>query len=668
MSTMPTSAGGVRVSVVIGFKDWGVERLELSIRSIQGSLGMIPHEVVIADYGSEDPTPIADVAAATGARHEIVDTDGEWSRSRALNSGVRAARGEIILATDADMIFSPRALARVVEQLDRHPQEIVILQCRDLPVGFSHERVREVGFDWDLFASIGQIRPRWGMGGLVGVSRAQWNRLRGWDERMHTYGGEDIDFGKRSQYSGARIDWLDEPGVAMYHIWHPSSGKEASRSPAAVAAIAENRRIHTSDPTFARNLVSHRYLPADLPPVLSVFCFADGADDGTVERTVASLLGQSVHDVEVLLVGGDAERFDDPRVVNAEGLISEIRGEFCAQAVPGDIWLEDRAEVLLSAWEHGFGLISDFKVLYILGHSGELIDEPEAVRTTVPISSATVVRTRVVAGLDDTISDWSEIVRSAALTGARWKIHPLARVFAVCPIALEEPVVRALESEADRTAALLRQCGLGVPESEFESVGSLGALSRSLRDGMPLGVHAHIPAARSTSFTDLTRIAGGGGRVSEEATWDGEVVGRVLNWSGTDAVAAVRLSSRLRRLGAECTLQVTPDEAQWFGQPFGDLERLERVYGTPSRPHPWIVFTSAERATLDSVRREAFSMPGFTAVVDRVVRDTVHGEEYRLFVRSSTARVEAALVAASSFNEEARVIALPAAAKGGDAS
>ncbi|QNN82271.1 glycosyltransferase family 2 protein [Brachybacterium sp. Z12] len=153
-----------KVSVVIGFKDWGIERLELSIRSIHLSLGDVPHEVIVSDYNSSDRASVADTARRVNAHHEIVETDGEWSRSRALNAGVRASRGEYILATDADMVFSPGALRRVVDQLDQHPMEIVILQCRDLPTGYSHEVISREGFDWDKFSAIAQIRPRWGMG------------------------------------------------------------------------------------------------------------------------------------------------------------------------------------------------------------------------------------------------------------------------------------------------------------------------------------------------------------------------------------------------------------------------------------------------------------------------------------------------------------------------
>ena len=55
------------VSVIIGFKDWGLERLELSIRSIHDSLEGIQHEVVISDYGSEDTASIAESAQRAGA-------------------------------------------------------------------------------------------------------------------------------------------------------------------------------------------------------------------------------------------------------------------------------------------------------------------------------------------------------------------------------------------------------------------------------------------------------------------------------------------------------------------------------------------------------------------------------------------------------------------------
>ena len=51
------------VSVVIGFRDWGAERIRRSAHSIIESFGSVQGEVIISDYGSADPEPARQVAA-----------------------------------------------------------------------------------------------------------------------------------------------------------------------------------------------------------------------------------------------------------------------------------------------------------------------------------------------------------------------------------------------------------------------------------------------------------------------------------------------------------------------------------------------------------------------------------------------------------------------------
>lgn len=40
------------ISIIIGFKDWGLDRLSGAVRSVQNSLKGINSEIIISDYGS----------------------------------------------------------------------------------------------------------------------------------------------------------------------------------------------------------------------------------------------------------------------------------------------------------------------------------------------------------------------------------------------------------------------------------------------------------------------------------------------------------------------------------------------------------------------------------------------------------------------------------------
>lgn len=243
------------ISVVIGFKDWGVERLLLSIRSLVNSFEGVHGEVIVSDYGS---TMYAEGELRTwvegaGARYVRTETDGHWSRSRAINAGYSVAQGTVLVATDADMLFSPQSMAEIYKAVVSDPHSAVVLQCRDLPEAYDHERISSEMPDWRELHAVSQIRPRWGMGGMFAAHRDVIGAVGGYDNRMHTYGGEDLDLAVRVRRYGCRIRWIENDAVRMYHIWHEPTIQAVGQSNSGKDAIAANRAILHEDLTFNRN-------------------------------------------------------------------------------------------------------------------------------------------------------------------------------------------------------------------------------------------------------------------------------------------------------------------------------------------------------------------------------------------------------------------------------
>ena len=118
LQMLPT---GPDVSVVIGFRDWGLRRIRLAVQSVQASFGRFDGEVIISDYGSIDPEANKALAEELGCTY--VYTPAEvWSRSRALNAGFAISRGALLVSTDADMIFSPESFERIVETAKQQSQ------------------------------------------------------------------------------------------------------------------------------------------------------------------------------------------------------------------------------------------------------------------------------------------------------------------------------------------------------------------------------------------------------------------------------------------------------------------------------------------------------------------------------------------------------------------
>ncbi|MDO4783502.1 MAG: glycosyltransferase [Propionibacteriaceae bacterium] len=627
------------VSAVIGFKDWGLERLALSIESIHGSLRDIEHEVIVCDYGSSDHDEVRAVVESVGAICARVETDGGWSRSRALNGGVAASRGAVILATDADMLFTPKALTRAVEEVTAHPQQICILQCRDLPCGYGHETVRREGTDWDRFAQIAQIRPRWGMGGLVAVQRAMWETLRGWDERMHTYGGEDIDFARRAQRFGARVNWLDEPGVAMYHIWHPSTALAAQRSVQAKEAIAHNRAIHTNDLTCVRNRRQARYLPREMVPIVSVV-IPHSADEDAVLGTLIGVLNQTVSDIEVLVLGANnALTALDKRIrvvpwAAPAGLMA--RGCYVAVASSGEIWEPNRLEKLLDAAPANTGLVSDVSSSTVIDIAGAR-HEPTAHFMPFAVGGS-LIRASLLAGIYPATS-WDDLVVAVAESGAPWvAIGDVLRHALVGPEHEEKTQIAVSRQDSDgRVRASLS--GITIPEVTPEKI----QFSPSVQ----------AITNRDSYFVSVELV---GQNLSQDMR---RISGRLQGWQASTVTVSdldegpLRQTVRVFGNGLECLAELysfaaEADARLTFGARRSTeslrgerqlVEEYESVYGEGT-PTWWIVAQPASKALAKDLVQQLHTMAEVTTAFGRMVSTDGESPQYFVLARTTTCSAE----------------------------
>jgi GT2 family glycosyltransferase len=185
-------------------------------------------EIVVADSNSNDGT--SDYLAAVARRHPSVrHLPGPYTgRAMARNAGIAAARGRVVLFTDADIIASPDLVTRHLAHHERdEPVAVVGMEVQvDSLADYERKRASPA-----LRAPLHGERPKrltwlYFLTGNASVRRTDLDRVGRFDEAFTGYGHEDLELGYRLQQAGIGI--LYEPRAVNYH-WHPVPYEEQKR-------------------------------------------------------------------------------------------------------------------------------------------------------------------------------------------------------------------------------------------------------------------------------------------------------------------------------------------------------------------------------------------------------------------------------------------------------
>jgi glycosyltransferase involved in cell wall biosynthesis len=178
------------------------------------------YEIVVADSNSNDGT--ADYLAEIAREYPRVrHLPGPYTgRAMARNAGISAARGGIVMFTDADIIASPDLLSRHLAHHDRRDDVAVVGKELQVSSYADYERLRDRPVERRPLHPESRKKLSWlyFLTGNASVRKVHLDRVGRFDETFTGYGHEDLELGYRLQKAGLTIAY--EPNAVDYH-WHP---------------------------------------------------------------------------------------------------------------------------------------------------------------------------------------------------------------------------------------------------------------------------------------------------------------------------------------------------------------------------------------------------------------------------------------------------------------
>jgi glycosyltransferase involved in cell wall biosynthesis len=199
------------VSIIYPYRNLEPERLSKSLASlsIQDDRSF---EVILVDYGSDDfysKLLIELISKYPFVKYIYSYTQYQiWSRSKALNIGIKNASFEILFTADVDMIFTPELISFLIKE---YKQDVV--SC------FKVAYLKKKALTNFPIAEKNIISySNSGAQGILLFSKSEAICVSCYDEFMHGWGSEDNDFVNRLLSNNLNFNFIEK--IFVYHQWH----------------------------------------------------------------------------------------------------------------------------------------------------------------------------------------------------------------------------------------------------------------------------------------------------------------------------------------------------------------------------------------------------------------------------------------------------------------
>lgn len=231
----------------------GVARLPALLDSLAAQeTGSPAFEVIVVIDGIDDGSvALVEAEDRVDTRHILFPENR--GRVAALNAGLDAARGDVLIRCDDDLVVPPGYVSGHVRSHGGADPVAVVGPTIDVHDGSAYARAygedaAHRSHDFQLTRPADQTWRLWAAS--CSVDRATAERIGGYDPRYRAYGWEDVDYGYRLHAVGIPI--IVEPAVtAEHHGPARSASARASKAYASGEARALFAELHPEAPLAA---------------------------------------------------------------------------------------------------------------------------------------------------------------------------------------------------------------------------------------------------------------------------------------------------------------------------------------------------------------------------------------------------------------------------------
>ncbi len=210
-----------KVSVVI--PNWNGQGL--LAKNLPAVLAACPAELIVVDDGSPDNSN--DFLAQDYPQIKVIKHQRNLGFAAACNSGVRAAKGEIVVLLNLDVVPEKEAFKAILPPFENEKVFAVSFcepQWSWAKISWKNGFVEhEPGVKTDKTHI-----SAWASGGSAAFRKSIWEKLGGFDEIYKPFYWEDIDLSYRAWKRGYQILW--EPKAVVHHKHESTIGKHFSKN------------------------------------------------------------------------------------------------------------------------------------------------------------------------------------------------------------------------------------------------------------------------------------------------------------------------------------------------------------------------------------------------------------------------------------------------------